>query len=122
MRSIHGRHNGESTAPSDQCARDMTLQAVDTAPVRSYAILNSLLITLTPPWNLLSRVVAVNGEIATWAPQRQTNGSVGPVRPWHESPGRRHRASALMCDSELAAHHPHTTLLSAKFVNARQQH
>ena len=110
VRSLHGRHSGEPTAPLGQCARDMTLQAVDTAPVRSYAILNSLRITLTPPWNLLSRVVAVNYEIDTWASQRRTDGSAGPVRPWPDSLGRRHRASALICDSELAAHHPHTTL------------
>ena len=51
MRSIHGRHSGEQTAPLDQCTRHLTLQAVDTAPVRSHAILqNLLLITLTSPW------------------------------------------------------------------------
>ena len=39
---MHGRHSGKLTAPLGQCARFMTIQAVDTALVRSHAIMKSL--------------------------------------------------------------------------------
>ena len=41
IRSLHGRHIVELTTPMGQYVRYMTLQAVDTALGRSYAILKS---------------------------------------------------------------------------------
>ena len=75
MISLHGRHSDKPTAPLGQCTRGMSPQAVGTAPVRSCAILNSLSahhlhttleagICCSP----VCGVVAVNGEIAAWAP------------------------------------------------------
>ena len=51
-----------------------------------------------------SRVVAVQDQIDARAAQRQSDGSAGPVHPCHDSPSRRHRAGALTCHSEVAAH------------------
>ena len=48
---MHGRHSGKLTAPLGQCARFMTIQAVDTALVRSHAILKSLPTNLAPKSN-----------------------------------------------------------------------
>ena len=50
IRSLRGRHIFELTTPMGQYVRYMTLQAVDTALGRSYAILKSQLITHLKAW------------------------------------------------------------------------
>ena len=45
VRSLHGRHSVEPTAPLGQCTHCPTLHAVGTALVRSHAVLKSQLIT-----------------------------------------------------------------------------
>ena len=45
IRSLHGRHIVKLTTPMGQYVRYMTLQAIDTALGRSYAILKSQLTT-----------------------------------------------------------------------------
>ena len=48
IRSLHGRHIVELTTPMGQYVRYMTLQAIDTALGRSYAIPKSQLTTQSP--------------------------------------------------------------------------
>ena len=54
-----------------------------------------------------------DGEVNARVAQRQANGSAGPVRPFYDSPGRRHRADALTRGSEVVTHHSHLTPKSA---------
>ena len=105
IRSLHGRHIVELTTPMGQYVRYMTLQAIDTALGRSYAILKSQLTTHLKAWKSALRGRTVEDQIATRAPHRRADDSDGPIRPLHDSPGRRHRAGPLICDSQVAAHH-----------------
>ena len=67
IRSLHGRHIVELTTPMGQYVHCTTLQAVDTALGRSYAILKSQLITHLKAWKSALRGRTVEDQIATRA-------------------------------------------------------